>query len=208
MRPSNQEQKEDCVAGKYKTHFDWNAAVYADRVYTAPDGTAYDLSHTATQTHTFKYKYRENGKRKSGDIEIDVRFDPHCFTREKVPGDTAPTLVIDQFNDGSTTERVFDAQRYEDSQYLAKIIPHLSNKDCQESRSGKVLYFKRKDGRGNDYGLYVILKLKREDNSVVMFVETAHTRHNAPYKMNVKPQKETFSIILGRMVSQRWADLL
>ena len=197
------------MAGKYKTHFEWNVAVYAERVYTDPDGNTYDLSHTATQTHRFKYKYRENGQRQSGDIEIDVHFDPHCFTREKVPGDTAPTLVIDQFNDGTTTDRVFDSQRYADSLYLAQIIPHLSNKDCQESRqNGKVLYFKRKDNRGKDYGLYVILKLRRQGNNVVMFVETAHTRSNVPYKMNVKPQKETFSIILGRMMSEQWADLL
>lgn len=197
------------VAGRYKTHFDWNAAVYAGRVYTAPDGSTYDLTHTNTQTYTFKYSYREQGKRQKGSIDIEVRFDPHCFTREKKDSDTEPTLVIDQFNDASSSERVFDLQRYQDSLYLAQVIPHLSNKDCQESlQDGKVLYFKRKNGQGQDYGLYVILKLRRKHGKLLMFVETAHTRRNLPYKMKLKPMKETFAIILGRMLSEKWPELL
>lgn len=196
------------VAGRYKTHFEWNAAVYADRIYTDASGATYDLSHTNTQTYSFKLSYRENGKRKKATIDIEVRFDPHCFTREK-KDDTEVTLVIDQFNDGSTTERVFDLQRYQDSVYLASIIPHLSNKDCRESlQDGKVLYFKRKDGQGRDYGLYAILKLRKQKDKLVMFIETAHTRTNQPYKMKLKPMAETFAIILGRMVSTKWPELM
>lgn len=198
------------MAGRYKTHFDWNAAVYAHGVYTAPDGTTFDLTHTRPKTYSFKYSYREAGQRKKGKFDIEVRFDPHCFTCERKPTDTVPTLITDRFNDGSSTERIFDDQRYQDSLYLADVIPFLSAKDCRESlQDGKVLYFKRKDGQGRDFGLYVILKLRKQKNGkLVMFIETAHTRSNQPYKMKLKPMAETFAIILGRMLSNKWPELL
>lgn len=198
------------MAQKQKTGYRWNPDVYKDRKYTAPDGTVYDLSHLKIESHSYNYKYRdEEGARLTGKIDIEIRYDPHCFTHERKAGETDPTLAFDLFEDGSTSERVFDVERFNNTKFLTNAIKNLSNKNCKESRVvGKALYFKQQDRQKPRQGLYVIIKVKKEDGRLVMFVETAHNRNNEPYKLELSDKEETYSIILGRLIKTQWPELL
>jgi hypothetical protein len=195
---------------RQKTGYKWNTATYTNRTYTDPNGVQFSLDDFDNQTYTYAYKYRDkDGNRKKGSIDIEVRFDPHCFTREKEAGDTQPALSYDVYDDNSTTERVFDDTRYKNKNNLINAIKHLSNKDCKESRTlGKALYFKQENPKKPSFGMYVVIKVKRKGNTLVMYVETAHNRNNEPYKLGLSDKKETYSIILGRLISQTWPDLL
>ncbi|MEY1599172.1 hypothetical protein AB7Z84_23735, partial [Escherichia coli] len=112
---------------KQKVSYSWNTEVYHEREYFAPDGTRYQLDHLSNQTHTYTYKYRDNnGERKKGSIDIEVRYDPHCFTHERKDGEVTPALSLDEFDDGSTKDRVFDHERYVISFQLVQSILYLS----------------------------------------------------------------------------------
>lgn len=196
--------------GPQKIGYSWNQEVYCDRTYTAPDGTKYSLEHLRPQTHTYPYKYRDDkGKRQKGRIDIKIRYDPHCFTHERMDDEDTPALTIDKFNDDSTIDRVFDEERYQDSQTLVQTIAGLGRKSCRESRViGKALYFKQKDRKRPRYGLYVIIKVRNESGELVMYVETAHTRNNEPYKLALSDKEESYDIILGRLIKEQWPELL
>lgn len=198
------------ATSKQKIGYKWNTATYQNRTYTDPDGVEFSLLDFDNQTYTYSYKYRdEEGNRKKGSIDIEVRFDPHCFTREREAGETQPALSFDEYDDHSKTERVFDRVRYENRTTLINAIKHLSNKDCKESRvTGKALYFKQENPKNPRFGLYVIIKVKRKGDRLVMYVETAHNRNNEPYKLGLSDKTETYSIILGRLISEVWPDLL
>lgn len=195
---------------KQKIGYRWNKDVYCDRTYIAPCGKKYSLEHLRTTTHNYKFKYRDDeGKRQKGNIDVEVRYDTHCFTSKRKDGDTTPALSFDDFNDGSNIERVFDLQRYENSHILVQTIKHLTRKNCKESRiTGKALYFKQQDKRRPRYGLYVILKIRNESGKLVMFVETAHTRPNTPPKLDLSDREETYDIILGRLIKKEWPELI
>ncbi|EPK3358357.1 hypothetical protein AB7W86_23320 [Providencia rettgeri] len=195
---------------KQKVSYSWNTEVYHEREYFAPDGTRYQLDHLSNQTHTYTYKYRDNnGERKKGSIDIEVRYDPHCFTHERKDGEVTPALSLDEFDDGSTKDRVFDHERYVNSFQLVQSIQYLSRKNCKESRiKGKALYFKQQDKQKPKYGLYVILKVRNISGRLVMFVETAHNRNNEPYKLSLSNKEETYDIILGRLIYSEWPELL
>ncbi|SFU91766.1 hypothetical protein [Xenorhabdus koppenhoeferi] len=80
---------------KQKVSYRWNPEVYHEREYTAPDGTKYSLEHLSNQTYNYSYKYRDNnGIRKKSSINIEVRYDPHCFTHERKDGETTPALSL------------------------------------------------------------------------------------------------------------------
>ncbi|MGX9419514.1 hypothetical protein ACWU4D_19545 [Vibrio sp. WJH972] len=194
-----------------RTGYIWNNDVYINREYISPDGNIYCLKHLDNKTHNYKYKYRDDdGNRNSGSIDIEVRYDPHCFTRSRREGETTPALSFDTFNDGSTLDRVFDIERYNNSQYLIQAIQHLSNKSCKESRrqKSKVLFFKQKNRQRANYGMYVIIKLKKDNGKLIMFVETAHNRTNEPPKLDLSDKEETYSIILGRLIKEEWPELI
>lgn len=196
--------------GPQKIGYSWNEDVYCDRTYTAPDGAKYSLEHLRAQTHNYPYKYRDDlGNRKKGNINIEVRYDPHCFTHERMSGENTPALSMDKFDDDSTIDRVFDHERYQDSHVLAQTIANLGRKNCRESRVvGKALYFKQKNRQRPRYGLYVIIKVRNESGRLVMYVETAHTRNNAPYKLALSSKEESYDIILGRLIKEQWPELL
>ncbi|EOW7150962.1 TPA: hypothetical protein NGS02_004741 [Vibrio parahaemolyticus] len=195
---------------KQKIGYAWNEDVYCDRTYTAPDGTKYSLEHLRNQTYSYSYKFRDEvGKRQKGKIDIEVRYDPHCFTHERKDGETTPTLSFDKFDDGSTVDRVFDLERYNNCSQLVQSIQYLSRKNCKESRViGKALYFKQQNRQKPRFGLYVILKVRNEGGKLVMFVETAHNRNNEPYKLALSDKEETYDIILGRLIQSQWPELL
>jgi hypothetical protein len=194
----------------HKTGYRWNSDVYVDRTYTSPSGDTYDLDHLRSQNNTYKYQYRDSsGQSIKGSIDIEVRYDPHCFTREREPQDIGPALVYDCYSDGSQSDRVFDLERYNKTKFLVGTIKNLSNKDCRESRNkGKVLYFKQSDRTRPKAGYYVIIKVKNHAGKLVMHVETAHDRNNEPYKLNLSDKSETYKIILGRLISSQWPELL
>lgn len=198
------------IKEKQKIGYDWNEDVYCDRTYTDPDGTKYSLEHLRNQTYSYKYKFRdEGGKRQKGSIDIEVRYNPHCFTHERKSGETIPALSFDKFDDGSTVDRVFDLERYTNCEQLVQSIQYLSRKNCKESRIiGKALYFKQHNRQRPRFGLYVIIKIKNEGGKLVMFVETAHNRNNEPYKLALSDKEETYDIILGRLIQTQWPELL
>lgn len=195
---------------KQKKGYVWNSAVYCDRTYIAPDGTRYPLEHLRNQIYRYSYKYRnDDGARKKGFIDIEVRYDPHCFTHERKDGETTPSLVVDEFTDGSTVDRVFDLERYQNSEQVAQSIKFLSRKNCKESRIlGKALYFKQQDKTRARYGIYVIIKIRNINGKLILFVETAHIRNNEPYKLALSDKEETYDIILGRLIKTKWSELL
>lgn len=195
---------------KQKCGFDWNQAVCQDWVYTDPNGNTHELAHMQTQSHHYKYRYRDAQKTlQKGVIEIEVRYDPHCFTCARPDGNTDPALVFDKFTDGSTADRIFDPARYAKTQALVKTIAGLSRKDCRESRQvGKALYFKQSDPKRPGVGYYVVIKLRNESSKLVMFVETAHERNNDPFKLDLSDKRETYDIILGRLLYKCWPELL
>jgi hypothetical protein len=198
---------------RIRDHFAWNTAVYRQQTYTdSQTGESYCLKHMSSFTTPIKYEFKElnNPKEKrKGVLDVLVVFDPHCYTSAKTPDDKRDTLVTDHYNDGSYQERAFDLERYKYSHALVKIITNLSYKTCRESQvPGKAIRLEDRDKKNPLAGVYVVMKLRPRDKKLTLYVETAHYRTNEPYDAKLKKVEEKYMLILGRLLRDKWPDVL
>ena len=198
---------------RIRERFAWNNAVYRQQSYTdSKTGLSYCLKHMSSFTTPLKYEFKDlkNPKNKhKGELDVQVIFDPHCYTSEKKAGDNRDTLVTDHYDDGSHKERAFDLERYTYSHALVKIIKNLSHKVCRESQIfGKAIRLEDKDKKNPLAGVYIVMKLRKRDEKLTLYVETAHYRTNEPYDAKLKRIDERYMLIFGRLLRDKWPDLL
>ena len=82
------------------------ASAEASTLLTSPSTEWW--THMSSFTTPLKYEFKDlkNPKNKhKGELDVQVIFDPHCYTSEKKAGDNRDTLVTDHYDDGSHKER-------------------------------------------------------------------------------------------------------
>lgn len=188
-----------------RRNYQWNDAVYKNSQYVDPSTDAvYDLSHMDPMYISLPYEYKDELNEKvKGVINAKVTFDPHCYTSEITTNDTRPTLITDNYNDGSQIKRGLDSKRYEYSKYLRLVISNLSHKICRESTTrGKAIRLEQQDRQNPRKGIYILLKTKlnQKNNELEIFVETAHYRNNEPFEADLKKIPKKYMLILGDMI--------
>ncbi len=191
---------------------EWNKQLYKNKTYTDPDtGEVYDLSHMSNMKTSLKYEFKNNKDKVKGEVDVNVVFDNHCYTREINDDEEVEILVTEEFC-GKIQNRCFDLERYEFSKKLPFIINNLSFKTCMESRaSGKSIRLEEaKDKNRPHKGVYIFLKARAYENSktLTLYVETAHKRDLLPSDVRVKDIPRRYMQILGDLVKNKWKFLI
>ncbi|MBD2790716.1 hypothetical protein [Xenorhabdus szentirmaii] len=164
----------------YRT-YKWNEQVYRNRTYTHPETKKlFNLSHMAPKTIKVRYEYSDTFKNKiKGELYVRVIFSHHCYTKTIQNTDEKTVLVTEYENGVIKEQRIFDETRYKYTFMLLDVITNISYKICRESRlKGKVIRLEEKDRSNPQKGIYIIMKLKAKDESLFLYVETAHYRNN------------------------------
>jgi hypothetical protein len=175
----------------------WATGLMRWRPYVASSGKAFPLNHL----HPFRFALRLPAAPGSSEIDVDIEigFSMHTFTRGRRAGDSSEATYAD-----ARECRVFDEERYALSYRLPEIVKNLWARKCYHARNQNYLSL---DGistaeRPCDYRVFFVLRrLKRDGASprpcVRLIVQSAYATHSSNQG---KERPIRFRVLLHRVL--------
>jgi hypothetical protein len=157
----------------------WAAGLMRWQPYVAPSGRAYPLNHL----HPFRFTLLLPLSSDLGaiDVELEVGFSMHTFTRGRHAADSLDSIYID-----ARERRTFDHERHALSYRLPEIIRNLSARKCYLARNQNYLCVEviRTAESLSDYRVFFVLKRLAKDAvsprpRVRLNVQSAYETHRS-----------------------------
>lgn len=175
--------------------------------YTDPTTLeTFTFDHMAPFEVTYPVRLKDSDSADSEiEVEIQVIFSNHCYTRSKASNDPAelPILFKEKKRDGTVDERVFCSERWNFSKSLPDLIRALNDKNCLAGGSREIFYrIEHANPPGTPEGWYICFKLDASEKykNLTLSVRSAHYRTNRPN--DVRGGFRRFYAILAKFFSE------
>jgi hypothetical protein len=134
------------------------------------DGETYSFNHLAP----FKSNITIPAEGKNAELNfvLEVKFSTHCVSAETV--DHPSTLFLDE----GGRERYFCLDRYKLSHGLPEIIRSLQGRSCHHAKNRNYVTVEILDPGGQKKNYHVFFSVRRQANSVLVFVESGYIPSN------------------------------
>lgn len=156
--------------------------------------TDYDLGHLDPFEYDLVVPAKDGKPERS--YRLNVSYSMHCFTRGARKGESIPAELA--YKDSRET-RIFEFDRYAQSEFLPEIVRSLADRKCHHDAHGNFYVFEIIDSTGTKqyYSVFFTLSKAGKKAGLNLFITTAHMRPEQPYAKNVKPVR--FNVIVDNI---------
>jgi hypothetical protein len=175
----------------------WATGLMRWQPYVAPSGRAYPLNHL----HPFRFAMLlpASAGVAAIDVDLEVGFSMHTFTRGRRTGDSMQSKYED-----ARECRTFDEEHHALSHRLPEIVKNLSARRCYQARNQNYLCLEdlSASGEPSDYRVFFVLRRSRKDTDaprpcVRLIVQSAYA---TPKTSQGKETRIRFFVLMRRVM--------